>query len=368
LATAGSNGFQLEQLPYLGVAPIPTEIEPGGQWKSEPAVAEYLEWMRPVIDEIHAAAQYPTPVWQPIEFRGFATLLEELQNSRTLARLLSLDVEHALYHGDSDRALRSLQAMQGVAAAFDWQICIIADLVNLALHQTHQGMIQRSLAVNPWSEEQLQLLQHQMSHPREVPRRWQNVIAGERALAYGALDNGIDEYVDGTVLQRLEWIWRIPSVQENLLTRFRDIEILGDQGIVGLVERAKQLTQAWLRPRGQQVFFSFTHMFIGSFEAYARAIEREEMLRRLTLTAIAIKRFQLSTGQWPERLDQLEQVGLKPVDWHTTSAGQFGYEVDDEVAYVWSLDSLNETTVPADRPTLSVSDSLQPQTPLVVIR
>src|SRR5690606_25834757 len=101
-----------------GNAPPPVEIVPGGRWDEEPAVAEFLQWMRPVIDDIQAATEYPTPVWQPIEFRGYSTLLEELQNSRSLVRLLSLDVEHALYHGESDRALRSLQAMQGVADAF----------------------------------------------------------------------------------------------------------------------------------------------------------------------------------------------------------------------------------------------------------
>lgn len=367
LVTAGSLGFEIEKLPYLGNAPLPAEIEPGSPWKSEPAVTEYLQWMRPAINDLYAATEYPTPVWQPIEFRGFGTLLEELQDSRTLVRLLSLDVEHALYHGDGARALRSLQAMQGVAAAFDWQICIVADIVTIASLQSHQRMVQRSLSVAPWNEEQLQLLQDQFSHPREVSRRWQNVVAGERAMVLSAFTPQLLAQ-DHHGITQLEWLWRVPSLRETTLAAYHDFELIGVPGLSGLDERASVFEQTWLSSGPQQIFSVFTHLILPASRGYADAIEREEMSRRLTLTAIAVKRFQLSTGQWPERLDQLEQVGLKPVDWHTVSAGQFGYEVSDDAAYLWSFAHGKELAVPEKRPAIPDSNSSQPTTPLVVIR
>jgi len=369
LVTVGSSGFQLEQLPYLGNAPIPAEIVPAEPWDAEPAVAEFLQWMQPVIEELHAATEYPTPVWQPIEFRGFATLLESLQNSRSLARLLSLEVEHALYHGDSDRALRSLQTMQGVAAAFEWQSFMVADMVTSALHQSHHAMIQRSLAVAPWSEEQLQLLQDQVAIPREVASRWGNVIAGERAFLTATLSQISNSGESSFELGGIDWLWRIPSLQEGTLSAYREIEAVGAQGLTGLVERANLLTEDWRRPTGpERIFNSLNRMFLPAFESYAVVIEREEMSRRLTLTAIAIKRFQLGTGQWPERLDQLKQVGLEPADWHTVSAGAFGYEVGDNTAYLWSFAHGKESAVPANRPAPPDLNSSQPTTPTVVIR
>jgi len=368
LVTVGSSGFQLEQLPYLGNAPIPTEIVPAKPWDAEPAVAEYLQWMQPVIEELHAATEYPTPVWQPIEFRGFATLLESLQNSRSLVRLLRLEVEHALYHGESDRALRGLQTMQGVAAAFDWQICIVADLVNIALDQSHHAMLQRSLTVAPWSEEQLQLLQDQVSTPRNVKRRWGNVIAGERAMVLSALTPQLLVQDNSPGLQQLGWLWRVPSLQETTLAAYHGLELIGAPGLAGLAERASVLEHAWVDAGPTSIFAVFVNLFLPGVSGYAGAVEREEMSRRLTLTAVAIKRFQLSTGQWPERLDQLTQVGLEPADWHTVSAGAFGYEVSDDTAYLWSFADGKESAVPANRPPLPDSDSTQPTTPLVVIR
>lgn len=368
LVTAGSSSFQLEQLPYLGNAPIPAEIEPGGLWESEPAVADYLQWMRPAINDLHAATEYPTPVWQPIEFRGFGTLLEELQNSRSLERLLRLEVEHALYHGESERALRSLQTMQGVAAAFDWQICMIADLINIAHYESQYQMIQRSLGLSLWSEEQLQLLQDQVSTPRDVPRRWANVIAGERAMMLSALTPQLLAQDNSHGLRRLEWLWRVPSLQETTIAAYYGLEVIGVPGLDGLAERAGALEHAWVDAGPRSIFPVFVNFFLPGVRGYATAIEREEMSRRLTLTAIAIKRFQLSTGRWPDRLAQLEQVGLEPDDWHPVSAGAFGYEVSDDAAYLWSFAHGKEDAVPANRPAPTDSNSSQPTTPLVVIR
>ncbi len=369
LVTVGSSGFQLEQLPYLGNAPIPAEIVPAGRWDEEPAVAEFLQWMQPVINGIHAAIEYPTPVWQPIEFRGFATLLEELQNSRNLVRLLSLDVEHALYHGESDRALRSLQAMQGVSDAFDWQACMVADLVNMALRQSYHLMIQRSLVSAPWSEAQLQMLHDRLAVPRDVSKRWRNVVAGERAFLNATLSHASSSGISSSELEGLDWLWRVPTVRESAFAAYRDMEAIGSEGMTGLGERAQALARSWFSsPTGFGQLFLINYLFSPAVESYARAIEREEMSRRLTLTAVAIKRFQLRSGQWPERLDQLQQVGLVPTDWHTVSAGPFGYEVSDDTAYLWSFADGQETAVSATRPAPPDPQSTQRTTPLVTIR
>src|SRR5690606_37668842 len=143
-----------------------------------------LERNRPVIAQIHAATKHPAPVWMPIEFHGFMTLLEELQNSRSIQRLMQLETEHAIYHRDAERAMAGLESMQGVAAAFDWPICMVADLVHIALRGSHRSMVRRSLAVDLWDEDQLRHLADQLGPPQDVRQRWFDVVAGERGMMW----------------------------------------------------------------------------------------------------------------------------------------------------------------------------------------
>jgi hypothetical protein len=79
-------------------------------------------------------------------------------------------------------------------------------------------------------------------------------------------------------------------------------------------------------------------------------MENDENDRRLTLTTIALRQFKQTEGHWPNRLAELERFGLTSEDYTTVNGGILGYEVTDDVAYVWSFTSFKETKVPEDRP------------------
>ena len=124
------GGVDRDGLPYVGRnGSLWDEIPPEGEWTQEPRVAEYLKLYRPVLEKIQDTTEHPSPVWQPIRFEGFMTRLPEIQASRNVARLLQLDIEHAVYLGDQDRATQSLASLRRVSEAFDWQLCLVADLV-----------------------------------------------------------------------------------------------------------------------------------------------------------------------------------------------------------------------------------------------
>ena len=103
-ANAISNG-----LPIVGVANLPRDFRPGVEWPEEPRVAEFLREIRPLFKKIDAAAAFPMPVWTPIDFNGFSTTLEVYQESRSLARILDLDTSYALFHKESERALKDIR-------------------------------------------------------------------------------------------------------------------------------------------------------------------------------------------------------------------------------------------------------------------
>lgn len=366
LVDAGSTSFgRIERVPYVGSAPIPGEIAPSGEWAEEAEVGEYLYWMRPVIDQIHEATEYPVPVWQPIEFQGFDTPLPELQDARTIIRLLSLETEHALYQQDAERALRALDSMRRVAAAFDWPLCMVCDLVQIAHRGTHQSMIRRSMATGIWNEDQLRRLTDQLGPPREVSQRWRDVIAGERAMMMASvLDTHLSDDLWGSnappALVR-QWLFVLPSVRERLLQNYQALQSVAAGGLDELTQRAENLQQTWTSETGESQSFvllpaQVQGLFLPAVVSYAVAIEREETSRRFALTALAIKRFQLQTGHWPENLSQLERVGLEASDWETVSGGRFGYEATDGRAYLWSYERHKESAVSSTRPPLQLED------------
>ena len=78
----------------------------------------------------------------------------------------------------------------------------------------------------------------------------------------------------------------------------------------------------------------------------AAAYERDELDRRLTRTALGVKRYRVSEGRWPVRLSDLAAAGLEPKDWTALQAGPLGYQVEGEAAVVWAYDT-NDNSSPS---------------------
>lgn len=342
LAGASERGLvDLEQLPYVGMLEMTSEIVSLEQWAKNTEVAQYLRWRRPLIEKIHQAAQHATPVYQPIEFQGYGTHLPDVSSTRAVIRLLQLEVVDALHHRDTGRAMRGLESMQGLCAAFDWPMCLICDLVHKALQGVHHASIQQSLIADIWNDEQLRQLAEQVGQPREIAQRWRSVLAGERAMLLASLASQ-QLWQSGSVLDFVDrWLMALPSTQAHMLDAYRRIENLGDEGLEGLYQRARAVDSVWEIDRNApQSWYEFTvrryQNYMPTCRGYAGALEGAENSRRLTQTALAIKRFQLQTGRWPDDLTQLGQVGLQPADSQTVTGERFGYEVENELAYLWA--------------------------------
>ena len=236
----------------MGTGKLPEHLVPGGDWPDEPRIAEFLQEVRPLIAQIEQAGRYPTPVWQPIAFNGFSTLLPEIQASRAVIRLLQLEVQHALYHRDTERALRGLAAMQTTAAAFEWDFCMVADLVGIALRSIHRDAIRQSLAETDWEPAQLDQLLAQVQHPRDVRRGGTESVAGERAMTLAWLQ-GSREDLEGMLPRRKPRAIRaalllIPSGTKKYLDHMAAFQRLGEQGVLGIAARAQDWEKELSRP------------------------------------------------------------------------------------------------------------------------
>lgn len=353
-----ANSFS-DKLPVVGVGNLPSDLRPGSEWPDEPRVAEFLQEVRPVIQRIFKADEFPKPVWMPIQFNGFATLLEEIQESRTVARILYLDAFHALYHSDSDRALQDIHALLSVAEAFDWNFCIVTKYQSSAIHGIHRDIINRSLAMDVWNDEQLAALSNYNNLSHEVSKAWRATLAGERGMAYPVLSDmrklGSTENLG--IHPSLLGLPVMPSTKLTVLRAYENLQHCADAGDVGLVEQAKAAEARFFTNPPLSQASIFLRLLIPGVSSYAEMFDRFETNRRLTYASVAVKRYQVKNKRWPKSLSELSDIGLMANDWTTTNRQPFGYEVKEDMAYVWAYGNLDKKTVPKERPKLDPADT-----------
>ncbi len=340
-----------DKLPVVGVGSLPPDLRPGSEWPDAPRVAEFLFEMRPLIQRIYKADDLPKPVWMPIQFNGFTTLLEEIQESRVLARILNLDAMHALYHKDGDLALQDIHAIRCVAQAFDWDICLVTKMVSVAIHGLHRDTINRSLNMDVWNDEQLIVLSNHVNHPYETSKAWRASLAGELGMAYPILSDlrklgNADEFGFNPLLG----LPLMPSTKLTVLRAYEDWQHCADAGDSRIEELAKSSQARFSTDRSLSLSNVFIGMTMPAISSYAEMFDRFETNRRLTYSSLAVKRYQVKNHRWPKSLSELADVGLVSNDWTTTNRQSFGFEVKGEMAYVWTYGTLDKEVVPIERP------------------
>lgn len=314
--------------------------QPGQPWEIEPIIRRYTERAEPILAAMDELVKQDQPVWQPLIWEGFDTLLPEIQESRDLTRLLATEFRHAVQQDDPERALRALNLMHGVVKAFDWHICLVADLVTMAGRSQHRLLIRQSLETGFWDDaESLQQLREQLLETDNLDSRWIQMVAGEQAMLSESLGDsftvtGIKLFPFGVP----------PAARVNLLEKIR---LAGEVQGVGTVEHVRaierEIEQSTTRPNGPASGSNFTLVglpfaysdgptgllgadFAGAAEAYLR----DETERRWTLTAVAIKQFQVRFDRWPDQLGELSAIGIPNSTWLMDGQTPFFYAVDHD--------------------------------------
>jgi hypothetical protein len=339
-----------ERMPFVGTGDPIAVPDPDRQWPEEKQVGEYLRWIGPTIEKIHQAVELPKPVWLPIEFRGFQTPLAELQSSRSVTRHLQLEVEHALYQKESERALRGITSLRGVADAFDWQICLVGDLVHRAHAIAYLATIRRSMAYGLWGEAEIDRIDSQLAprDPFQITERWRRVFIGERAMLLSSLnDAAMTDYNADEFGAAAMKVAGLPTVKVGLLEKYFLMLRIADGPLAGLPDRANEL-ELWLTQKGSAFDLTtrWTSMWLPAIRAYSQSIIREEDDRRVTRTSLAVKKYQLREGNWPQDLAALDGIGLPASERVTVGGKPLGYQVDGDAAWVWGPDTSSRAARP----------------------
>lgn len=317
-------GWDESQLPVVGQGELPSlPLKERTAWREEAAVATYLDAMRPVLELIYASSDVPKPVWQPIQFRGVNTLLPHIQGARSVARLLKLEAVHASYHGDVPRTMAAIKGLKATAEVFDLNLFMVGELIHVAMLYMEYEAIEQSLSAGLWNAEQLMEQRGLLEQPLPIAEKWTKSLQTEAHFA-----TRLDAVLPGT------GILLSPRDRLTFFKETQSIQTLGDAPLGQLSQRAGQWETDILaredigRQRNTAVQMAHANV-TPAVKQYAVALELIEYRRRLTLTAVALQQFKLAKGNWPVRLEELEEVGLSGEVWSIPSVGSFELEQTD---------------------------------------
>ena len=296
-------------------------------------LADFLEEAKPLVDRIKKMKHLDKPVRMPIRFAGHDTTFPHLFDSYYVFRLLLLEFEYALNTGDRERAMDCLNAIENVADALRWDFCSMASHSSQNV-SWYRRVIRNSLGTPFWSKSDLELLSEKVSMGTVPKDTWREIMYGDLAMildteAFRSSDMGWNER---TALVSLN----VPSVKKYFLEQFRNQLKLADEGYDEIRNRAHQYELG----RELNVYYILLSQVRFPVEHLALSLAREEMLRKLTKTAIALKRYRMDKGNWPNNLTRLTEFGLEPNDWMCTKEDLFMYKIESNTkpALLWGYD------------------------------
>ncbi|MFO0940597.1 MAG: hypothetical protein U0930_07500 [Pirellulales bacterium] len=295
-------------LPAFGNEVTPATAYTDGTWQSGDRVGELLEQIQPLIQQVHSAADKTNgPVWQPIHFDGFNTLLGPIQEARSISRLLQLDYEYAVFIKDRQRALRDLKSSCAAIRAYQWDMFLVGELVNIAQMGMVYNSVGQSLKSPMWTIEDLNELKSMFDKPIDLNSRWNKLIATERAAALPSLTD-IENTASMLAAVRgnnndfgssiFVWAAKLPSSQLRLLKDFDEFKVVGKSSLENILHESSKIDQ-----QGSRGILS--SLVSPSVTALARVYINMEESRRMLLAAIALKQYKLSHGAFPMNLEEL---------------------------------------------------------------
>jgi hypothetical protein len=334
----GTHFSSVNELPFVGkgeFTPPPTPSE----WHLETPIANYLKEMEPMIALVLETESIPTPVTFPIEFQGYSTLLEPWQTSRDVARILQLECEFALYKKNSARAMRAIKGMHLTQKAFREPTFMVVTLLTLAIKGLEKSAIRSAVATDLLSRDELDELKNLVQEMAFSETGWNDMFRWERAMVLSTLEN--DPSVFSSSQGEPNWVVSriLPSSRLQLIDSFESIASLGNTPIEQLAPASIELERR-IMTQSKRSSIDGSRMLLErampAVAAVASALEQQEDSRRMTPTAIALRTYRKEKGTWPRELADLEQIGLNRKEHSTVSAGEFGYQVEGEHAWLWS--------------------------------
>ncbi len=323
-------------------------IWPVGDWneftakpldKNDPNLASYeafLEKAKPLLDRIAVLATDAKPTWSPILSDQSKSWHNAAYGQVYIGGILGLEFNDAVLRREPERAIQALRSQSATSTAYDWRTSIDSDMLRIIGLLAMYQWIDQSLADPIWSDQELQTISKLIDEDQHLGERWRKIIAAEQIAALEACNNGgsISSVINIAANPNQPWDIKsvvVPkTVQWSMLQDHARQLAVGDAGYRGLIQRSR-VSQGMSTSAGATLPLGFDlntgtdwsqklseiAQYSGS---YAEWLTRLETTRRITLTGLAIKRYELRNHRWPAGLGDLSEEGLTPTN-RTNAAG-----------------------------------------------
>jgi len=284
-------------LPIVGTGSSPVP-EPGEPWADLDASRALLDGLKFELQEIHQAAAAGGQARFPVDFSaGIETELPLTQESRDVARLLSLDAYVSAHEGDSQRALNDLRGIFALSDALRGEPTLISQLVRIAIHGVACNAAARIMPHCAWSDAELESLQRLVQAAR-FKADIAHALNGERATNLWALE----EVGLGPLEQS--------NKRESLKIFKKSIEGYSESWKEAL-DRQREVNsdlKALSANPFDRIRLMGVLLLMPAIEQTAMAGIRAETRQKCLVAAIAVQRFRLQHGREPESLSEVESL------------------------------------------------------------
>lgn len=279
-----------------------------------------------------------------------AILLPHLARMKSCIQFLRLRAVAELQNNESDKALDDVKLMFYLNNSIRNEPFIISHLVRIAMMEITMQPVYEGLAGHKWSEAQLAELDSELSK-FDFLADYEFSMRGERVLSIANIDylrrTKNTEFFDWTEngyhsdwWQKI-WLHAIPAAffyQSKLnITRMHQQWTLPMVDITNRIVSPKECHRLQLAMSAELNHFSpykiLARMLMPAFEGAVKKYSREQSVVDLARTAIALERYRLANGDYPNSLDALapqfmekiphDVIDGKPLNYRLTDEGQF---------------------------------------------
>jgi hypothetical protein len=318
-----------------------------------------------VIEDLRQASQLPYSRF-PLNYDAehpFATLLPHLAAMKRCSQALQLRAIAELQAGKTDQALADVKLSLRLIESFRTEPFLISELVRIAMTEITLQPIYEGLAEHRWSDEQLVVLNTELGK-LDFLADFQSVMRGERAgeiaiidhfrklrdfrefaglLSSISPDDGNETlakeatqslYATGFFLMPDGWFYQneldIARLQQPWIS-----SVVAPENHLVLTKKYRETEETasdWSKQPARPWNF-FAKLILPALGRAAIKSAREQISVDLARMAIALERYRLAHGEFPESLDALtpqfiaqvpqDVIGGQPLHYRRSSDGQF---------------------------------------------
>ena len=340
-------------------------INNGGSTTSEMSwdeVNKYLAGAAGQLAEIRSAVEQPMK-WYFYDPANYAkNHAYPFVPMRTAAQWLSADAIGALHAGERDRALRDIHALVQLTEFGKEYPTLVAQMIRVAISGLGLSVTWEALQNTDWTEPELAAMQSDWERV-DLLKGLETGFLGARAFGEARFadirENGAQPAIENlfalrnspSTTEKLQssfaaFAWRMNAEEDELLafrsyqTAMESIRDLQNEKSWREVKvREQSFADEFDRPLGKSTGlrkyqFLFSATFIPNLVKASLTVVKNETQRRLTITAIALKRFELEHHRLPASLPELAPEFLAAVPIDPMSGQPLRYRLNADGSFV----------------------------------